>query len=175
MLGDSPIILWKVKEEKPDILFQEHDVNHLKVQQNVLLSNVFVILVRDEVDSADFYLVTQDAVKSKLFEAAAESLRQHTLSRPKISEKSLDNHLDTIDERPSMDESSDLESPTTPVKELTGSESLEDLHGLGELIPADELAVEMTQQFFEYDAIRVGLPALNVFGTIGDSMFDPEV
>ena len=73
-LGDSPIMVWKHGEPKPDMLFNEHDADSPLVHQNLLTSNIFLVLVREKMMNIIYYLVTQPLVKRTLFRMAHDQI-----------------------------------------------------------------------------------------------------
>ncbi|KAJ3080681.1 hypothetical protein HK102_002885, partial [Quaeritorhiza haematococci] len=300
-LGDSPVIVWRRSQERPEMVFEEHDADNLIVHKNLMDSNIFLVLVRERVMSVVYYLVTQKDIKDRIFAIAAEQRANTLLEKnggvdsdtgspdiisnsseitdadsgvmspsdsrasneddgPAISDDSLPHSNDSTDDMfssasdskssisPSVGSSGSLTPSSfsqSPSQSVTTSESgspvppptppaegdIIDLKGETSLtevlegsdrnvefvsddeINRDEIPVQppepittststttttdpsspssadpssspttptspasnISDKDLQYDDMRVGLSALNVYGTLGDSTYDPEV
>ncbi|KAI9207898.1 uncharacterized protein BJ171DRAFT_257015 [Polychytrium aggregatum] len=72
MLGDSPILTWKRHEDRPDILFKEHDAENPQIHDYLIRSNIFFVLVKDNPEANIYYLVTRPEIKEQCLRTVAQ-------------------------------------------------------------------------------------------------------
>ncbi|KAJ3222307.1 hypothetical protein HK099_002457 [Clydaea vesicula] len=106
-LGDSPILIWRRSESEPTMLFEEHDHKNNLIKINLVDSNMFLVLIKEQMNSLVYFLLSDKEAKEKV------------------------------------------------------------LNGKNNVLNVEE-------DNLKYDDMRVGLAALNVYGSLGDSSYDPE-
>ncbi|TPX36740.1 hypothetical protein SmJEL517_g01283 [Synchytrium microbalum] len=203
MVGDSPIMIWKQNQPNPELLFKEHDagmlfililvgktVIELTILKTALLdnpnifpqivgSNMFLVMVR-EVDLHNvYYIVTSAGMRAKLLDlAAASSADEHdsVVVTPQPNGVSV---VVPEDVEESID--SDEQGKDTAVMEKDGDTEKTMIHdekALEAIKPPEFSAIpgaDEEDEEIQFDDLRIGMSALNVFGTLGDSFYDPQV
>lgn len=107
---------WKHADEKPDILFREHDADNPLVHRNLLDSNIFLVLVREKISNIVYYLVTQPVVKKALFNMALSHVatdESHSKFSRKDSEKAKVKRVSEFEIKKTIEEEVNIEENYT--------------------------------------------------------------
>ncbi|OUM65623.1 hypothetical protein PIROE2DRAFT_7382, partial [Piromyces sp. E2] len=119
-LGDSPILIWENQEEKPKMLFQEHNIENTSLHQHLIDSNIFLVLSQPQNHKPLSKIITEKEEKQKLLD------KFNTDNIPKKYHKN---------QRSNKSKKNDIKP----------------------------------------ENVRIGFSALNVWGTLGDSIYEPNI
>ncbi|ORX76322.1 hypothetical protein BCR32DRAFT_271358 [Anaeromyces robustus] len=121
-LGDSPILIWKNNEDKPKMLFQEHNIENTSLHQHLIESNIFLVVSQPQNHKSLSKIITEVEEKQKI--------------------------LDKFD------------TNSSPRKHHKNQRSNKSKNKKNDLKPEN---------------VRIGFSALNVWGTLGDSIYEPDI
>ncbi|KAJ1547146.1 hypothetical protein HK096_004170 [Nowakowskiella sp. JEL0078] len=158
-LGDSPIIVWRRDEPQPDILIKEHDAENKNIHTTLVDSNIFLVLVR-EVAMEEYYQ-REGATQNVYYLVTSKGIKQKVLSQAAATADAEHENLNQSQQQPQdiqdTPKSSDGKTISDAQQEAENAKST----------PVDE--------DIPFSDLRIGFSALNVFGTLGDSLYDLEV
>ncbi|TPX38397.1 hypothetical protein SeMB42_g04131 [Synchytrium endobioticum] len=199
MVGDSPIMIWKQRDIYPDLLFKEHDADNPSIFPHIVASNMFLVMVREVDMHNTYYIVTSEKMRAKLLHlAAASSAGEGGTSTHNSNNSAAAGPPSSKPKGILKSERADDQGEiTTPIEQsddtavvLDGSQhpQAEGVDGILEVKddPAKAPAPVNPPEFsaipgadddadVQFDDLRIGMSALNVFGTLGDSFYDPAV
>ncbi|KAJ3129618.1 hypothetical protein HK098_000769 [Nowakowskiella sp. JEL0407] len=148
-LGDSPILIWRRNEKSPEMLIKEHDAENKTIHARLVESNVFLVLIREVAAEGDYQ--REVATHNVYYLVTNKGVKQKVLSQAAAAAAA-----DTESEK----------GDAGGHKEANAQENS---------APESEQPQPPIEEDIPFSDLRMGFSALNVFGTLGDSMYDTEV
>ncbi|KAI9034509.1 hypothetical protein DFJ74DRAFT_763097 [Hyaloraphidium curvatum] len=187
-VGDSPILVWRRSDPAPDILLPEMDIENADLHEHVLSSNIFLVAAVDADFEGTHFLVSGSHRKAVL-EAGRRRAEAEGGAAGKFGTGDDDNEDEVTGDAgedrgkarataanegdgegepelpPPLAPPGLVEDPSSQPGAAAGADA-------GPSAAADPEADVLARPF---DDVRLGLSALNVWGSIGDSIYDPDV
>lgn len=188
-VGDSPILLWQRALPNPDIVFKEHDLENEQLHDMILRSNMFLVAAEDANFEETHFLVSGDHSRRQVLKLGMEKLAKEGVEEETLKQSVKSPQSPRKAKEPETDEEAEREIEAVETSGLPALHVTDDADFAAVVASSSSLEPPATQeevvdgqvadadvlQGRDFDDVRIGLSALNVWGSIGDSSYDPEI